>query len=278
MEIMGSNHYPRAYSSEHVIFVHCFFNWIMRTNIFPTHPPRKALRKPCGRSAQVFHLHYVVLHLVVRLWSLVWVKIASWGMKNVWKARYWSAHCASNDSLKCKHDCRIQCEWRSAFNAIQAQWVLHRPFCEVMTQGKIRSFRVRLYSGFLTETQVSPNGNLSSRCGKHLCMLHFRKTVWFRGNAFLELRDWKNVDRPNTILSSRDGVIMTLRALLSQVYLSRISPFCKRWKGVYCIFPWVRVGSLSNAIFHEYSLEVRHWWVILRDKGQWFILRLLSLL
>ena len=58
-----------------------------------------------------------------------------------------------------------------------------------MTQGEIRSFRVRLYSGFLTETQVSPNGNLSNRCGKHLCMLHFGKTVWSHGNALLELRD-----------------------------------------------------------------------------------------
>ena len=32
-------------------------------------------------------------------------------------------HCASNEPLKCEHDCRIQCEWRSAFIAIQAQWV-----------------------------------------------------------------------------------------------------------------------------------------------------------
>ena len=50
-------------------------NSMLTTNICPTltHPPRKALRKACGRSAQVFHLHYVGLHLVVRLWSLVWV-------------------------------------------------------------------------------------------------------------------------------------------------------------------------------------------------------------
>ena len=32
-----------------------------------------------------------------------------------------------------------------------------------------------MYSGFITETQVSANGNLSNRCGKHLCMLRFRK-------------------------------------------------------------------------------------------------------
>ena len=37
-------------------------------------------------------------------------------------------------------------------------------------EGEIRSFRVRLYIGFITETQVSAN-----RCGKHLCMLRFRK-------------------------------------------------------------------------------------------------------
>ena len=43
------------------------------------------------------------------------------------------------------------------------------------SQGEIRSFRVRLYSGFLTETQVSTSGNLSNRCGKHLCMPRFRK-------------------------------------------------------------------------------------------------------
>ena len=42
-------------------------------------------------------------------------------------------------------------------------------------QGEIRSFRIRLYSGFLTETQVSASGNLSNRCGKHLCMPRFRK-------------------------------------------------------------------------------------------------------
>ena len=41
---------------------------------------------------------------------------------------------------------------------------------------------------------------------------------------------------------------LTLRFLLSQVYRLRISPFCRIWKGVPCIFPWVRVGSQSNAI------------------------------
>ena len=29
--------------------------------ICPTHPRHEALRKPCGRPAQTFHLHYVVL-------------------------------------------------------------------------------------------------------------------------------------------------------------------------------------------------------------------------
>ena len=45
----------------------------------------------------------------------------------------------------------------------------------LLAQGEIRSFRVRLYSGFITETQVSANGNLNNRCRKHLCMLRFRK-------------------------------------------------------------------------------------------------------
>jgi len=44
-----------------------------------------------------------------------------------------------------------------------------------LTLGEMRSFWVRLYSGFLTETQVSASGNLSNRCWKHLYMLRFRK-------------------------------------------------------------------------------------------------------
>ena len=69
----GKKLYPRANSSGHVIFVHCLLNWMLTTNICPTLThPRKALRKPCGRSAQVFHpVHYVGLHLVVGLWSLL---------------------------------------------------------------------------------------------------------------------------------------------------------------------------------------------------------------
>ena len=37
----------------------------------PTHPTREALRKPYGRSAQVFHLHYVVLTISWRAFG-VW--------------------------------------------------------------------------------------------------------------------------------------------------------------------------------------------------------------
>ena len=37
---------------------------MLTTNIYPTHPTREALRKPCGRSVQVFLLHYVVLSLI----------------------------------------------------------------------------------------------------------------------------------------------------------------------------------------------------------------------
>ena len=66
-----------------VIFVHCLLNWMLMTNICPTltHPRIKALRKLCGRSAQIFHLRYVGLHLVVRLWSLVWVTC---GLRALW--------------------------------------------------------------------------------------------------------------------------------------------------------------------------------------------------
>ena len=35
-------------------------------------------------------------------------------------------------NVKCQYDCRIQYEETSAFNAIQAQRVLQRPFCLVM--------------------------------------------------------------------------------------------------------------------------------------------------
>ena len=44
-----------------------------------------------------------------------------------------------------------------------------------VTQGEIKSFRVRLCSGFLADTQVSACGSSSNRCEKYLCMPHFRK-------------------------------------------------------------------------------------------------------
>lgn len=42
------------------------------------------------------------------------------------------------------------------------------------TQGEMERFRFRFYDGFLTETRISANGNLSIRCGKHVCALRFR--------------------------------------------------------------------------------------------------------
>ena len=50
-ETMRGNYYPRAYRTRHVIFVHCLLNWMLTTNICPTHPTRKALKKPCARSS-----------------------------------------------------------------------------------------------------------------------------------------------------------------------------------------------------------------------------------
>ena len=35
-------------------------------------------------------------------------------------------------------------------------------------------FRFRFYDGFLTETRISGNGNLSISCGKHVRALRFR--------------------------------------------------------------------------------------------------------
>ena len=51
MTIMGINYFPRAYRTEDVVFVHCLLNWMLITNIHPTHPTFKALKKPCGQSA-----------------------------------------------------------------------------------------------------------------------------------------------------------------------------------------------------------------------------------
>jgi len=69
-------------------FVHPLLNWMLTTNICPTHPTREALRKPCGRSAQVFHLHYVVL-------PISWCAFGVWyGWHVVW------GRCDVNSQLK----------------------------------------------------------------------------------------------------------------------------------------------------------------------------------
>ena len=45
MAIMEINYYPCAYRTGDVIFVHCLLNWMLITNIRPTHPTLKALKK-----------------------------------------------------------------------------------------------------------------------------------------------------------------------------------------------------------------------------------------
>ena len=43
-----------------------------------------------------------------------------------------------------------------------------------LSQGEMERFRFRFFDGFLTETRISGNGNLSIRCGKHVRTLRFR--------------------------------------------------------------------------------------------------------
>ena len=101
--------------------------------------------------------------------------------------------------------------------------------------------------------------------------------VWIKAFPSLAVEWWKECWQPkHNSYFSWWCCSLTLRVLLSQVYLLRISPFCSRWKGAPCIFPWVRVSFLPNAIFP---------WMFSSDealmgdiKGQWLLLRLLSLL